>query len=160
MIRKPTSVVTWAGWVFSVICKATIPFGYMQSPLKLTKGDPKGVRCFGSNFICWNAVMYITSAELPLSTKTLWVLYPSIGSMITRGSSCGCLIPFACRSEKTMMSFQVWWCLAIGCLTRTLLTCLWNAFLKDLYDPPTTSPLVIILISPITCLGLSRSSSL
>ena len=97
MIRKPTSVVTWAGWVFSVICKATIPFGYMQSPLKLTKGDPKGVRCFGSNFICWNAIMYITSAKLPLSTKTLQVLYPSIFSIITRGSSCGYLTPLASR---------------------------------------------------------------
>jgi len=71
-----------------------MPFGYTRSLLKLTKGDLKGLRRFGSNFIYWNAVMYITSAELPLSTKTLRVFYPSMVSMITRGSSCGSLIPF------------------------------------------------------------------
>ena len=137
-----------------------MPFGNMRSPLKLIRGDPKGLRQFGSNFICWNTVMYITSAELPLSTKTLQVLYPSMISMIMRGSSCGCLIPFASHSEKTMSSSPVRWCLAIRCLTWTLLTCLWIAFLKDLYDPPMTSPPVIVLISPTTCLGLSWSSSL
>lgn len=53
-------------------------------PLKLTRGDSKFLRHLGSNFICWNAFMYITSAELPLSTKTLLVLYPSMVNMIMR----------------------------------------------------------------------------
>ena len=130
-----------------------MPFGNMRSPLKLIRGDPKGLRHFGSNFICWNTVMYITSAELPLSTKTPLVLYPSMVSMITRGSLCGCLTPLASHSKKTMSSSLDWWCLAIGCFIWTLLTCLWIAFFKDLYDPPTTGPPVIFLIYPMTFLG-------
>ena len=50
--------------------------------------------------------MYITFVELPLSTKTLLVLYPSMVSMITRGSSCGYLTPLASCSEKTMSIYQ------------------------------------------------------
>ena len=63
-----------------------MPFGYTQSPLKLTRGDLKGLRHFGPNFIYWNAVMYITSDELPLSTKTLLVSCPLMVSMIMKGS--------------------------------------------------------------------------
>ena len=160
MIRNYTSLITWARWVLAVICREMMPFRYTWSPLKLTNGDPKGLRRFGSNFIYWNVVIYITFTELPLSSNTLRVLYPSMVNMVTTGSSCGCLICFAFCSEKTLSSFLIRWCLAIRCLIRTLLTCLWNAFLKDLYDPPTTSPLVIVLISPTTCLVLSHSSSL
>lgn len=65
-----------------------MPFGNTRSPLKLTREDPKGRSRFRSNFICWYAIMYITSTELPLPTKTILVLYPSIISMITSGSSC------------------------------------------------------------------------
>ena len=77
-----------------------MPFENTWSPLKLTRGDSKGLRCFGSNFIYWNDIMYFMSAEFLLSTQTLLVLYPSMVSMITRGSSCGCLTPLASRSEK------------------------------------------------------------
>ena len=130
-----------------------MPFENTWSPLKLTRGDSKGLRCFGSNFIYWNDIMYFMSAEFLLSTQTLLVLYPSMVSMITRGSSCGCLTPLASHSEKTMSSSLERWYLAIGCFIWTLLTCLWTAFLKDLYDAHTTDPSVIVFISPTTCLG-------
>ena len=48
--------------------------------------------------------------ELPLSTNTLWVLNPSMVSIMTRGSSWGCLIPFASCSDKTMSSFLTMFC--------------------------------------------------
>ena len=141
-----------------------MPFRYTQSPLKLTNGDPKGLRRFvkpfGSNFICWKAVIYIMSAELPLSISTLQVLNSSMASIMTRGSSWGCLIPFTSCSEKTMSSFSMRGCFAIGWLTWTLFTCLYTTFLRDLYDPPKTGPLVIVLITPTMGLRLSRSSSL
>ena len=137
-----------------------MPFRYTWSPLKLTNGDSKGLRHFGSNFIYWKAVIYITSVELPLSTSTLRVLNPLMASIMTKGSSWGCLIPFTSCLEKTMLSFLVKWCFAIGWLTWTLFTCLCTAFLKDLYDLPMISPPVIVLISPTMGLRLSRSSSL
>ena len=81
-------------------------------------------------------------------------------SIMTRGSLWGCLIPFTSRSKKTALSFPIRWCFAIGCLIWTLFTCFWTAFLQDWYDPPTTGPPMIVLISPTICLGLSQSSSL
>ena len=84
--------------------------------------------------------MYITFAELPLSTNTLQVLNPSMGSIMTRGSSWGYLIPFTSYLEKTMSAFLVWRCFAIRWLTWTLFICLWTAFLKGLYDPSMIGP--------------------
>ena len=52
--------------------------------------------------------MYITYVKLPLSTSTLRVLNPSMVSIMTRGSSWGCLIPFTSCLEKIMSSFQGW----------------------------------------------------
>ena len=144
----------------TVINREIMPFGYTRSPLKLTRGDLKGLRHFGPDFICWNAVMYITSDELPLSTKTLLVSCPLMVSMIMKGSHMATWLPLHLIQKKTMSSSPVRWCLSIRCFIWTLLTCLWTAFLKDLYDPPATGPPVIILISPTTCLGWSQSSSL
>ena len=137
-----------------------MPFRNTRSLLKLTRGDPKGWRHFGSNFIYWYVIMYITSAELPLSTKTLLALYLSIVSMIMSGSSCGCLTPLASRLEKKISPSPEHQYFATGCFTWTLLTCLWNVFLKDQYDPPMTSPPIITRFSPTACLGRSCSSSL
>ena len=71
-----------------------------------------------------------------------------MASIMTRRSSWGYLIPFTSCSEKTMSSFPVRWCFTIGWLTWTMFTCLYIAFLRDLYDPPTTSSPIIVLISP------------
>ena len=104
--------------------------------------------------------MYITSTKLPLSTSTLWVLNPSMVSIMTRGSSCGFMIPFKNCLKKIILSFPVRWCFAIRCLIWTLFTYLWIAFLRNLYDPPTIGSPVIVLISPTMALILSWSSFL
>ena len=141
-----------------MIEREMMPFKNTQFLLKLTRGDPKGRRHFGSNFIYWYAVMYITSAKLPLSTKTLLALYLSIVSMIMSGSSCGCRTPLASCSKKTILPSPERRYFAIGCFTWMLLTCVWNAFLKDQYDPPMTGPPIITRISPTAYLGQSYSS--
>ena len=87
-------------------------------------------------------------AELPLSTRILLVLNPSIFSIMTKGSLWGCFTPLASPSLKDM-SLSVRRCL-YGGMVWTLFTCLWYAFLRDLNDPPENSPPVIVFISPIT----------
>ena len=86
-------------------------------------------------------------AELPLSTRTLSILNPSIISIITRGSSCGCFTPLA-SSFENMMSLSVRLCFKGGILW-ILFTCLYCDFLRDLNNPPVDGPSVIIFISPI-----------
>ena len=99
------------------------------------------------------------SAELPLSTRILLVLNPSIFSIMTKGSLWGCFTPMASPSLKDMSRY-VRRCLDGGTVW-TLFTCLWYAFLSDLNDPPENGPLVIVFISPITLCGGwdGRSSS-
>ena len=94
------------------------------------------------------------STELPLSTKTHLVLNPSIISMITNGSSCGCFTPLAFSSEKIMSMVSLLLCFNGGAVW-TLLTCLYCNFLRDLKDPPAVGPPLIILISPIALFGRS-----
>mgnify|MGYP006869216541 CR=1 FL=1 len=99
------------------------------------------------------------SAELPLSTRILLVLNPSIISMMTRGSSCGCFTPLASSSEKTMFVASLLQCF-VGGIIWTLLTCLCYEFLRDLKEPPVVGQPLIILISPIALFGLSHGLSL
>ena len=91
------------------------------------------------------------SAELPLSTRILLVLNPSIFSIMTKGSLWGCFTPLASPSLKDM-SLSVRHCLDGG-MVWTLFTCLWYAFLSDLNDPPENGPPTIVFISPITLYG-------
>ena len=98
--------------------------------------------------------------ELPLSISTQWILNSSILSIITCGSSWGCLTPQASISEKTMSDS-----LHLGIFEGenrewTLFTSLVYAFFSDLEDPPTTNPLKIILISPMRAFLPLVSSSL
>ena len=98
------------------------------------------------------------SVELPLSIRTLLVLNPSIMSMITKGSSCGCFTPLA-SSSKSRMSLSVLLCLRGGILW-TLFICLCYDFLRDLKDPLADTPPVIIFIFPIAlCRWLDMLSS-
>ena len=85
------------------------------------------------------------SAELPLSTRTLLVLNPSIRIMMTRGSSWGCFTPLASSSEKHM-SWLVRLCFSGG-RPYTLFTCLWYDFLRERNEPPVVGPPVIVFIS-------------
>ena len=91
------------------------------------------------------------SAELPLSTRTLLVLNPSIMIMMTRGSSWGCFTPLASSSEKHM-SWLVRLCF-MGGKPCTLFTCLWYDFLRERNEPPVVSPPVIVFISPSAVCG-------
>ena len=85
------------------------------------------------------------SAEIPLSTRTLLVLNPSIMIMMTRGSSWGCFTPLASSSEKHM-SWLVRLCFRGGRLC-TLFTCLWYDFLRERNEPPMVGPPVIVFLS-------------
>ena len=91
------------------------------------------------------------SAELPLSTRILLVLNPSIFSIMTKGSLWGCFTPLTSPSWKDM-SRSVRRCLDRG-MVWTLFTCLWYAFLRDLNDTPENGPPVIVFTSPITSYG-------
>ena len=91
------------------------------------------------------------SAELPLSTRTLLVLNPSIMIIMTSGSSWGCFIPLASSSEKYMSWFVFLW--FKGGRLWTPFTCLWYDFLRDLNDPPVDGPPVMVCISPIALYG-------
>ena len=90
----------------------------------MTNGDLKGLRHFGSNFIYWKVVMYITSVELPLFTNILRVLYLLMVSIMTRVSSCGCLIPFTFLLEKTNVV-----------IPSTMMLCYWVFDMNTVYLP-------------------------
>jgi len=94
------------------------------------------------------------SAELPLSTRILLVLNPSIISMMTKGSSCGYFTPLASSSEMTMFVASLLWCF-VGGIIWTLLTNLYCDFWRDLNEPPVIGPPLIILILPIAFFGIS-----
>ena len=100
------------------------------------------------------------SAELPLSTRILLVLNPSMFNIITNGSLWGCFTPLASASLKEM-SWSVRLCLKGGTVW-TLFTCLWHDFLRDLNDSLETGPPEIVFISPMISLGgwCGRSSFL
>ena len=91
------------------------------------------------------------SAELPLSTRTLLVLNPSIMIMMTRGSSWGCFTPLASSSEKHMSWFVRLY--FMGRRPCTLFTCLWYNFLRERNEPPVVGPPVIVFISPSAVCG-------
>ena len=132
--------------------KATMPLGYTRSPLKLTRGDLKDRSLLRSTFSCWKAERYIMFAKLPLSMRIRLVLNPSIISMITKESSCGCFTPLASSSENRMSTFAFLIYFRGGNLW-TLFTYLCYDFLRDLKDPPFDGPPMIIFISPNVLYG-------
>ena len=100
------------------------------------------------------------SAELLLSTNTQWMLNSSILSIITTRSSWGCLMSQASFSKKIMSSSLLRGIFKDENHEWTLFTSLAYAFFSVLKDPPVTSPLVIILISPTGAFLPSVSYSL
>ena len=91
------------------------------------------------------------TAELPLSTRILLVLNPSIFNIITNESLWGCFTLLASASLKDM-SRSVCLCLNGGTIW-TLFNCLWHPFLRDLNDPLVRGPPAIVFISPIISWG-------
>ena len=88
------------------------------------------------------------STKLPLFTRILLVLNPSIVSIMTKRSSLGCFTPLVSSSKKNM-PLSVCLYFKKGILW-TLFTCLWYDFLKDLNNPPMDGLPMIVFISLIT----------
>ena len=80
------------------------------------------------------------------------VLNPSIISMMTRGSSCGCFTHLASSFEnRTSIFVRLFY--FKGCIPWMLFTSLCWDFLRDLKDPPMDGPTTIVFISPIALCG-------
>ena len=89
------------------------------------------------------------STELPLSTRTLWIVLLATMVFITSGSSWGCWQPFMSRSEKVMVVSSRG-SLDTICTSRAspdLMLRKW-AFLAELDSPPPVNPLEITWICP------------
>ena len=91
------------------------------------------------------------SAELPLSTRILLVLNPSIVSIMTKGSLCGYFTLLASSSKKNMPLFVRFY--FKGGILWILFTRLWYDFLRDLNDPLKDGLPMIVFIFPITLGG-------
>ena len=88
------------------------------------------------------------SVKLSLSMRILLVLNPSIMSIMTRGSSCGCFTLLTSSSKNRMSLFVLLY--FRGGILWMLITCLCCDFLRDLKNPLVDGPPVIVFISPIT----------
>ena len=89
------------------------------------------------------------SVELPLSTRTLWIVLLATMVFITSGSSWGCWQPSMSRSEKVMVVSSRG-SLDTVCTSRAspdLMLRKW-AFLAELYSLPPANPPKITWISP------------
>ena len=89
------------------------------------------------------------SAELPLSTRTLWIVLLATMVFITSGLSCGCWQPSMSRSEKVMVVSSQG-SLDTVCTSKAypdLMLRKW-AFLAELDSPPLAKPPEITWISP------------
>ena len=89
------------------------------------------------------------SAELPLSTRTLWTVLLATMVFIRSGSSWGCWQPSMTKSEKVMVVSNRG-SLDIVCTSKVsldLMLCKW-AFLVELDSPSPANPLEITWISP------------
>ena len=90
------------------------------------------------------------SAELPLSTRTLWTVLLATTARITKGSSWGCWHPSKSESEKVMdvLSRGSLDTAYTSAISADLMLRRW-AFLAELDSrpPPPPPPLQILLIS-------------
>ena len=87
------------------------------------------------------------SAVLPLSICTWWMLNSSTLSMITSGSSWGCLMLQLSLSEKTISSSSLLGIVIRGSGEWTLFIIFSWDFFKDFSVLPTINPLEIVFIS-------------
>ena len=89
------------------------------------------------------------SAELPLSTRTLWIVLLATMVFITSGSSWGCWQPSMSKSEKVMVVSSRG-NLDIVCTSKVSLDLILRkrTFLAELDSPPPANPPEITWISP------------
>ena len=89
------------------------------------------------------------STKLLLSMSIQWMLNSSTLSMITSGSSWGCLMPWLSLSEKTTLGLSFLGIFIRGSHEWTLFISLPCAFFKDFNAPFAVIPPEIVFISPV-----------
>ena len=102
-MRNLTVVVAWHGGSPKVSTSCTDPRGSTLSP-----ENPRRQTFTGSSFslpmpILSKADAKMMSAELPLSTRTLWIVLLATMVFITSESSWGCWQPSLSKFEKVMV---------------------------------------------------------
>ena len=104
-MRNLTVVVAWHGGSPKVSTSYIDPGGSTLSP-----ENPRRQALTGSSFslpipILSKADAKMMSAELPLLTRTMWIVLLATMAFITSGSSWGCWQPSMSKSEKVMVLF-------------------------------------------------------
>ena len=148
-MRNLTVVVAWHEGSPKVSTSCADPRASTLSP-----ENPRRQALIGSSFslpmpILSKANAKMMSLELPLSTRTLWIILLATMAFITSGSSWGCWQPSMSKSEKVMVVSSRG-SLDIICTSKVspnLMLCKW-AFLAELDSPPPTNPPKITWISP------------
>ena len=102
-MRNIIVVVAWHGGSPKVITSCIDPKGNTLSP-----ENPRRKALTGSSFslqmpILSKADAKMMSDELPLSTRTLWIVLLATTTLITSRSSWGCWQPSMSESEKVMV---------------------------------------------------------
>ena len=120
----------------------------------LSPENPRRQVLTGSSFslpmpILSKADAKMMSAELLLSTRTLWIVLLATMAFITSGSSWGCWQPSMSKSKKVIVVSSRG-SLDIICTSKVspdLMLCKW-VFLAELDSPPPANPPEITWISP------------
>ena len=147
-MRNLTIVVAWHGESPKVSTSCTDPRGSTLSP-----ENPRRQALTGFSFslpmsILSKADAKMMSAELPLSTRTLWIVLLATMVFITSGSSWGCWQPSMSKSEKVMVVSSRG-SLNIVCTSKVspdLMLRKW-AILAEMDSPPLANPSEITWIS-------------
>ena len=147
-MRNLTVVVAWHRGSPKVNTNCIDPKG---STLSLQ--NPRRQALTSSSFslpmpILLKADVKMISAELPLSTRTLWIVLLATVVFITSGSSWGCWQPSMSRSEKVMVVSSRG-SLDTVCTSKAspdLMLRKW-AFLAEIYSSPPANPPEITWIS-------------
>ena len=151
-MRNFVVLVAWHGGSPRLSTNCTDPRGStfsLENPLKWA--------FIGSSFflpmpILSNADVKMMSAELQLSTRTLWTVLLATTTLITSRSSWGCWQPSRSASEKVMVVSNRG-SLDTACTSSVSpdLKLYRRAFLAELDSPPLANPPKITLISPRGC---------
>ena len=148
-MRNLTIVVAWNRGSPKVSTSCIDPRG---STLSLE--NPRRQTLIGFSFclpmpILSKADANVMSAELPLSTRTLWIILLATTTFITSGSSWGCWQPSLSKSEKVIVVSSQG-SLDTACTSNVSLDLMLRrwAFLAELDSPPPANPLEITWISP------------
>ena len=148
-MRNLTVVVAWHGGSPKVSTSCTDPRG---STLSLENPHRQTLTC--SSFSLPMPILSeddakMMSTELPLLTRTLWIVLLATMVFIMSGSSWGCWQPSMSKSEKVMVvssrgSLDT---IYTSKVSPDLMLRKW-AFLVELDSPPSVNPLEITWISP------------